>query len=121
VGQFQRLARWAEEDKARCESLRKVLRLTRGWETARDHALHAVINDNQLRIFSGDGAVGLLFNCEQGRIDNENPVGGRAPPRRCIQITQCSECLLQRDSASLLGQVGGSAIRLGPKPLHAYP
>ena len=42
VGQFRELVQWAEEDRSRCESVKKVLKLTKGWDVARDHALTAV-------------------------------------------------------------------------------
>ncbi len=79
MGQFKRLALWAERDRGMCEQLKKVLKLTKGWELARDHALHAVSNDNQMRVYSSDGTVGLLYKCQQGNVDAENPVG-EAPP-----------------------------------------
>ena len=77
----------AEQDPQLCETLKKVLKLTRGWEVARDHAMMAVSTDNQMRIWyvnaaatAGGGAAtdgGLLFKCHLGSVDLENPVGER--------------------------------------------
>ena len=85
VGQFKELVEVAEQDPQLCETLKKVLKLTRGWEVARDHAMMAVSTDNQMRIWyanaaatAGGGAAtegGLLFKCHLGSVDLENPVG----------------------------------------------
>lgn len=75
VGQFKRLADWAEKDRNVCEALKKVLKLTKGWELARDHAASAVCNDNQMRVFSSNGKWGVLFRCQQGNIAVNEPVG----------------------------------------------
>jgi hypothetical protein len=105
VGQFQGLVQWARQDEAKCKKIaEKVLKLGMNkWETACNHALRAVMRDNQLRTFSGDGAVGLLFNCEQGSIKIEDPVGERSPPRRCMPITQRRDFCQQRRCASSTG------------------
>lgn len=39
VGEFRQLVAWAQEDAARCDQVKKMLKLTRGWEEARDHAM----------------------------------------------------------------------------------
>ena len=39
VGEFKQLATWAEQEGKRCDSVKKMLKLTKGWEEARDHAL----------------------------------------------------------------------------------
>lgn len=59
-----------------------MLKLTRGWEVARDHALMAVSTDNQMRIwYANDKAMpeaqglGLLFKCGLGSVDLDNPIG----------------------------------------------
>ncbi len=39
VGEFRDLVVWAEADPRRCDSVRKMLKLTKGWEEAREHAL----------------------------------------------------------------------------------
>lgn len=75
VGQFKRLAQWAEQDRNVCEQLKKVLKLTKGWELARDHAAQAVENDNRMRVYTHDGRTGLLFKCQQGNIEASDPVG----------------------------------------------
>lgn len=82
VGQFKELVEVAEHDPALCETLKKVLKLTRGWEVARDHAMTAVSTDNQMRIWYSDANSqldshegGLLFKCHLGSVDLESPVG----------------------------------------------
>ena len=74
----------AEKDPQLCETLKKVLKLTRGWEIARDHARTAVTSDNRMRVWcpqsSSQGSPpqsGLLFKCNLGSVDLENPVGKR--------------------------------------------
>lgn len=82
VGQFRDIVEVAEKDPQLCETLKKVLKLTRGWEIARDHARTAVSSDNRMRIWcpqSGSQVSppqsGLLFKCHLGSVDMENPVG----------------------------------------------
>ena len=60
-----------------CDTLKKVLKLTKGWDAAREHALSAVNTDNRMRIWYKDDSMltGLLFRCNLGNVDLENPVG----------------------------------------------
>ena len=60
-----------------CDTLKKVLKLTKGWDAAREHALSAVNTDNRMRIWYKDDSMltGLLFRCTLGNVDLENPVG----------------------------------------------
>ena len=37
VREFKALLEWAEEESTRCDITKKVLKLTKGWEEARDH------------------------------------------------------------------------------------
>lgn len=39
VGEFKELVEWAELDAARCEAVKKMLKLSRSWEEAREHAM----------------------------------------------------------------------------------
>jgi hypothetical protein len=39
VGKFKALVAWAEEDTNRCEAVKRMLKLSRSWEEAREHAL----------------------------------------------------------------------------------
>ena len=82
VGQFRDIVEVAEKDPQLCETLKKVLKLTRGWEIARDHARTAVHSDNRMRVWCPQGSSqasppqsGLLFKCNLGSVDLENPVG----------------------------------------------
>ena len=82
VGQFKDIVEVAEKDPQLCETLKKVLKLTRGWEIARDHARTAVTSDNRMRVWCPQGSSqglppqsGLLFKCDLGSVDLENPVG----------------------------------------------
>lgn len=87
----------AERDPQLCETLKKVLKLTRGWEVARDHAMMAVSTDNQMRIWYATGAGaelqdgGLLFKCHLGSVDLENPVGERLiyPILELLRVHMC--------------------------------
>eukprot|EP00887_Chlorella_sp_A99_P003348 scaffold26.g3348.t1 len=65
VGQFRDLVEMVESNKALRETLKQVLRLTKGWDVARDHVRRAVETDVQLRVFNPDGCtdVGLVFKC----------------------------------------------------------
>ncbi len=52
---------------------------------AREHALTAVENDDQTRVWYTDSPElqgGVLFKCAQGAVDLENPVGA-CPPALC--------------------------------------
>ena len=104
VGQFKELVEVAEQDPQLCETLKKVLKLTRGWEVARDHAMMAVSTDNQMRIWYANAAAtagggpatdgGLLFKCHLGSVDLENPVGekGLPPESSCKSaVTLCQD------------------------------
>ena len=84
VGQFRDVVEVAEKDPQLCETLKKVLKLTRGWEIARDHVRTAVASDNQMRIWTepptsaastpAEGG-GLLYKCHLGSVDLNHPVG----------------------------------------------
>lgn len=68
----------AERNKALRETLKQVLRLTKGWDVARDHVRKAVETDMQLRVYHPDGRteVGLVFKCgSYNVIDINRPVG----------------------------------------------
>ena len=58
----------------------QVLKLTKGWDVARDHAAKAVSTDTRARAWSADGRTGLLFKCALGTIDLDAPIGA-TPPR----------------------------------------
>ncbi|KAK9790768.1 hypothetical protein WJX73_001816 [Symbiochloris irregularis] len=77
VGQFKDLIELADRDRVLCDTLKKVLKLTKGWDAAREHAMSAVGTDNQMRIWYQDDAMlgGLLFKCNLGCIDLDSPVG----------------------------------------------
>jgi hypothetical protein len=70
----------------------QVLRLTKGWDTARDHARRAVHTDAQLRCWHPEGRaeVGLVFRCAAfNLVDVEHPAGllrRRASPGRADQV-----------------------------------
>lgn len=78
VGQFRDLVEAAERNKALRETLKQVLRLTKGWDIARDHVRKAVETDVQLRVYHPDGRteVGLVFKCGSFNvIDINRPIG----------------------------------------------
>lgn len=39
MGEFRDLVSWAEQDAPRCDAMKKMLKLTKGWEEAKEHAL----------------------------------------------------------------------------------
>lgn len=82
VGEFRELVELAEKDRPLCENLKKVLRLTKGWDMARDHAMQAVGTDNFLRIWYSDATMsnGLLFKCGLGSVDLDAPLGQSLSP-----------------------------------------
>ena len=67
----------AEKDPALCEKLKKVLKLTKGWDAARDHARTAVGTDNRMRIWYAQHppGAGLLFRCAGGAVQLDEPMG----------------------------------------------
>lgn len=78
VGQFKELVDLAERNKPLRETLKQVLRLTKGWDLARDHVMKAVHSDVQLRVYHPDGRtdVGLVFKCGAYNIvDVQHPIG----------------------------------------------
>lgn len=78
VGQFRDLVESAEHNKPLRETLKQVLRLTKGWDVARDHVRKAVHTDVQLRVFHPEGRtdVGLVFKCGAFNVvDISRPVG----------------------------------------------
>lgn len=79
MGQFKDLIELADRDRVLCDTLKKVLKLTKGWDAAREHAMSAVGTDNQMRIWYQDDAMlgGLLFKCQLGCVDLDSPVGAR--------------------------------------------
>lgn len=80
VGEFRELCMWADKDRALCETLKKVLKLTKGWDAAKEHAMQAVTSDHQLRIWSAEPNSGLIFKCFMGVVDIEKPIGAALPP-----------------------------------------
>lgn len=78
VGQFLALVDMAEKNKPLRETLKHVLRLTKMWDIARDHARKAVQTDVQLRVYHPDGRmdVGLVYKCGSFNVvDINRPVG----------------------------------------------
>jgi hypothetical protein len=80
-----------------------VLKLTKGWDAAKEHAMQAVTSDHQLRIWSLDSTAGLLFKCHMGVVDIEKPVGeSLLQPARCAARGACaSHCCRSLRSLSL--------------------
>ena len=78
VGQFLELVLFAEGNKPLLDTLKTILRLTKGWDVAAEHAKKAVTTDTQLRVFYPDLGVdiGLLFKCDkQNALQIHRPVG----------------------------------------------
>jgi hypothetical protein len=78
VGELKTLIELAERDKFLRDNLKQLLRLTKGWDTLKDHVMLAVDDDRQLRVWylDGDGTQGIVFKCTVGNdLDLDNPVG----------------------------------------------
>lgn len=78
VGELKELVQAAERHKTLRENLKQLLRLTKGWETMRDHVMLAVDDDKQLRVWyaDNDGNLGIIFQCSSyNSIDLNNPLG----------------------------------------------
>ncbi|KDD74522.1 hypothetical protein H632_c1256p0, partial [Helicosporidium sp. ATCC 50920] len=78
VGQFRDLVELAEHNKPLRETLKQVLRLTKGWDVARDHVRKCVDTDGRLRVFHPDQRceLGLAFRCgAHNVVDLQRPVG----------------------------------------------
>lgn len=68
----------AERHKTLRENLKQLLRLTKGWDTMRDHVVLAVDDDKQLRVWyaDNDGNLGIIYQCgSHNSIDLNNPLG----------------------------------------------
>lgn len=76
VGDFQKLVHWSEKDALRTKTIQRVLKLTRGWEAAADHAKSAVPADTRFRTFLSDTGFTLLYPCNNGKVDIEQTAGG---------------------------------------------
>ncbi|KAL4539615.1 hypothetical protein Ndes2437B_g02021 [Nannochloris sp. 'desiccata'] len=87
VGQFKELVEIAERSKPLRETLKQVLRLTKGWDVARDHARRAVHTDVQLRVYHPDGRtdVGLVYRCGAFNVVDINQPAGLLRRRRVEQ------------------------------------
>lgn len=78
VGQFLELVEFAERSKPLRETLKQVLRLTKGWDVAREHVRKAVHTDRSLKVFHPDWntEAGPVFRSGAFNvIDIEHPVG----------------------------------------------
>ncbi len=78
VGELKELVMAAERNKVLRENLKQLLRLTKGWDTMRDHVMMSVDDDLQLRVWYADtdGKLGIVFQCGAfNAIDLNNPVG----------------------------------------------
>ena len=76
VGDFQKLVHWSEKDAQRTKTIQRVLKLTRGWEAAADHAKSAMPADTRFRTFLSDTGFTLLYPCNNGKVDIEQTAGG---------------------------------------------
>ena len=86
MGEFRKLALLAEQDGHLRQKLQQVLKLSKEkWDDARDHAMRAVVADNRMRIWCADDSMltGLLFRCNLGNVDLENPVGEALTVQEC--------------------------------------
>lgn len=83
VGEFRELARLAATDKNLQDKLRKVLALTKDqWRVAHEHSMKAVTSDHRMRVWyprAGDIRKGVLFECVQGNVLLNKPVGMIVP------------------------------------------
>lgn len=80
VAEFRQLVEWAMQSKERIKALKKLLKLTRGWDEAVEHAATAVEDDTLLRAWwgGGQGAPALVFAANRGMpILDGGPVGKR--------------------------------------------
>ena len=69
---------------------------------AREHALMAVENDDQTRVWYVDSSEvqgGVLFKCAQGAVDLESPVGAR-PLALCSGLTHICVRPMKKASSS---------------------
>jgi len=77
VGQFRDVAALAAADPALADALKRVLKLTKGWEAACDHAFAAVEPDAQARVWyeGGPTSGGLVWRAAGGAPDLAAPLG----------------------------------------------
>lgn len=89
VGEFRELARLAATDKNLQDKLRKVLALTKDqWRVAHEHSMKAVTSDHRMRVWyprAGDVSKGVLFECVQGNVLLNKPVGMILPEGVCLE------------------------------------
>lgn len=76
VGKFCALMQWAEADPSREATLKRALKLAKGWEEARDHAFVAVSDDFSVRLFYSNSELqqGLVFRSVGGIPDIDDPI-----------------------------------------------
>ena len=77
VGQFRDLAALAAADPAMTDALKRLLKLTKGWEAACDHAFAAVERDAFARVWyeGGPASDGLVWRADGGAVDLAAPLG----------------------------------------------
>ena len=78
VAEFRELVQWAIGNKERLKALKKLLKLTRGWDEAVEHAMTAVEDDTLLRAWWGGGVrqPALVFAANKGTpLLDGGPVG----------------------------------------------
>ena len=76
VGKFRMLIAWAEADLMRSTTLKRVLKLAKGWDEARDHASMAVSDDFNVRLYYSTPSLdkGLVFRCVDGVPEIDDPL-----------------------------------------------
>ena len=76
MSQFRQLCEIADRDRSLTDTLKKVLKLSKGWETAREHVYKAVSTDNRMRCdllhpcWSTAGPCGIIH---AGRCGSQAP------------------------------------------------
>ena len=75
VGQFRDVAAAAAGDPDACDALKKVLKLTKGWDAAAEHAAAAVSLDGRARLWAGGAGDALAYCAELGAVDPTAPAG----------------------------------------------
>jgi hypothetical protein len=104
---------WAQEDVKRCDSVKRILKLAKGWEEARDHVLKvgqggwAVQGADQWAGPPGAalGGAGLgipyrpLARAQVVFVNLACPLSDATPCRQCRQTTGCALSSLTTPSA----------------------
>jgi hypothetical protein len=97
VSQFRELCEIADRDRSLTDTLKKVLKLSKGWETAREHVYKAVDTDNRMRCARLPARRTFwVVSCDVSECDHPHAVVVLLYATYCLPVVQLIECEVDR-------------------------